>query len=759
MNRELSEGLARARPEWNIFCFVERATVEEISAANEKSVKLIPTDDNHLGAFVKVKSIRPDAIIGHSHISGGAANYLAAASETRWVQFVHHDPEDTETFKEYRVQRVLERENRSKREVQFAIDADAVVCIGPRLFREFDHKISASTGSRTSQMLQIDCGFRQRPRGYIPNSLEILSLGRSDSLRVKGLDVVAMAAGLLNGKIADADRTVRFRIRGAKGDADALEAELVAKANEAYPSSKVKLNVLPYSTDAGTLRTDLNRSQLFLMPSRAEGFGLVAMEALSGGTPVFVSRESGVGELIEAACTDIGIPSDRFVVPMDSNDRECAETWAEKIAEFWRNKEQFHRETGLLQDWLAEHSSWKTASESLAEFLQSKVIETPAIDATVPTIPHDPKSGALIDIPFDYIVERKPEDVSGFLLRTIAFENYSEGRKNADRGDWQKSYYYHLRAFGVWQALEEKDQCARSLGRLGWVHLALGNSGKALEFLNRSVEIDALQGAGNLFWAAQYAFRTSDEELAETALERFVQVCLENDIVRPTPEDLSSPESAQHFIERFYRELIERQRTRQPSATPWSDIGRHELIRANIERDPSQSREALISAIEAFDVCGLASYSSFCRSKISMLDAYQCASDPKRALEKLGEARLHLQSVTQKFGQQTEVLLCYEYSMDIIESWFQTKVDPAASRKPLEVVKRKEQVKLLERPEYQQALRGIVEALGPDGAAKSSVPVAEAIMQFQRLLPDLEGFYWPVLGGLLLKELTLRRKQ
>jgi glycosyltransferase involved in cell wall biosynthesis len=43
------------------------------------------------------------------------------------------------------------------------------------------------------------------------------------------------------------------------------------------------------------------RASCFVMPSLSEPFGLVALEAASHGTPVIVSRQSGVAEVLEHA--------------------------------------------------------------------------------------------------------------------------------------------------------------------------------------------------------------------------------------------------------------------------------------------------------------------------------------------------------------------------------------------------------------------------------------------------------------------------
>ena len=40
------------------------------------------------------------------------------------------------------------------------------------------------------------------------------------------------------------------------------------------------------------------QSDLVSLPSRTEGFGLVALEAISAGVPVLVSAESGIAEAL-----------------------------------------------------------------------------------------------------------------------------------------------------------------------------------------------------------------------------------------------------------------------------------------------------------------------------------------------------------------------------------------------------------------------------------------------------------------------------
>ena len=142
-----------------------------------------------------------------------------------------------------------------------------------------------------------------------------------------------------------------------------------------------------------------------------------------------------------------------------------------------------------------------------------------------------------------------------------------------------------------------------------------------------------------------------------------------------------------------------------------------------------------------------------------MLDAFQLVSDPESALKELQKARSHLRSMSQKFGKQTEVLQCYEYSIELLETWLHGQLDPNSSASPLEVVKGVERPNLLQRSEYQDTLQAIFEALQSKPTAANTQSIVAGITILQRLLPDLEGFYWPMLGSLLLKELTVRRTQ
>ena len=100
------------------------------------------------------------------------------------------------------------------------------------------------------------------------------------------------------------------------------------------------------------------------MPSRSEGFGLTALEALSAGLPVLVSSNSGLGHAL-------------MKVPTGSNcvvDSEDPKHWASKIKAV-REKDRDVRltESKLLREKYLEKYSWEKTCGVLVKKMQNLV--------------------------------------------------------------------------------------------------------------------------------------------------------------------------------------------------------------------------------------------------------------------------------------------------------------------------------------------------------------------------------------------------
>jgi glycosyltransferase involved in cell wall biosynthesis len=292
-NRDLATALAAAGH--RTACLVRVASRQERSDAHARGVTLITAEETPAGPVLwlcspAVVRFAPDVVIGHDRVSGWFAwAYARRHLVAKLVHVVHTAPSEIERYKD--TQHATERtEAREQFMRKMAAEADVIAAVGPRLAR--NTRAVVDDGYGTTQVEQLDPGLttglitRRRP---LPPKLTALLLGRADEVRLKGLDIAAKA-------VAEAGLpSLGLRVRGApRRDCDALAAELM----ELSGLAPELIDVRPFTDDADQIAVDLRHAALCVMPSRVEGFGLVALEAIEAGTPVLVSRKSGVAELL-----------------------------------------------------------------------------------------------------------------------------------------------------------------------------------------------------------------------------------------------------------------------------------------------------------------------------------------------------------------------------------------------------------------------------------------------------------------------------
>ena len=98
------------------------------------------------------------------------------------------------------------------------------------------------------------------------------------------------------------------------------------------------------------------------MPSRTEGFGLAALEALSAGLPVLVSDNSGIGKALKE------VPyGSNCVVNLEFNDTDPMK-WAEAIKAVCRKESKVRlKEAILLRQSYAATYQWEEQCSTLVE--------------------------------------------------------------------------------------------------------------------------------------------------------------------------------------------------------------------------------------------------------------------------------------------------------------------------------------------------------------------------------------------------------
>lgn len=306
----------------------------------------------------------PDFIIGHGRVTGPAALILEKdhfPSATR-LHFVHMAPDEIEWHKLDRNDDAGERaQERTDIELELGREAGRVVAVGPRLYNRYLNYLHPSA---CPPPIRFDPGFdaenftsRRPPPGQ---PLKVLVLGRLEDSPLKGLDLAAKAVGLAASNRSVGTAPLELVVRGAPPGA---AAELQKMLRERSENHSLSIVVRPYTMDTERLDADLRMASLVLMPSRSEGFGLVGLEAIVAGTPVLVSSESGLGELLREVLEPE--QATQFVVPVTGNDFDDGDRWARDVGAVLRDREASFHQVAELRTLLSQQRTWAASISGL----------------------------------------------------------------------------------------------------------------------------------------------------------------------------------------------------------------------------------------------------------------------------------------------------------------------------------------------------------------------------------------------------------
>ncbi|MEU1377281.1 glycosyltransferase [Streptomyces triculaminicus] len=302
-----------------------------------------------------------DLIIGHTRFSGPAATELRDRwyPDARVAHFLHTSPE--------RLPWVKYADDPEKAQSKSARDAgierklmdraDVVVGVGPLLTREAERL--ASSGDHVPGSHQLIPGVKIEElvqRAPHEGRLNLLVMGRTDD-PLKGVNDALRAVKQMNELGFD----VHLTIRGANPES----FDKAVKQAQALGGAQ-NVTVKPFSKQPEDLKKDIIAADAVIMPSKHEGFGLVATEAAGHGVPILVNQESGAAEFLgDAARIDprIGRPC---IVPEPDDPLQRPGTWAKAFQELKADLPQRRENAKELREALKAYS-WDHASECLVE--------------------------------------------------------------------------------------------------------------------------------------------------------------------------------------------------------------------------------------------------------------------------------------------------------------------------------------------------------------------------------------------------------
>ena len=307
-----------------------------------------------------------DVIVGHGVKLGCQVQFIKEHMQfqnCKWVHVVHTAPEDLSKYKDYGNPN-SKGEEKLWVEVDLCKSADLVVPVGPKLRKAYHRYLQSS--KKREDFFELIPGLFEREFGDLvakqnpkdeKDDFIVLLCGRGDEedFEVKGYDVAirAFADQRLKGK-----RYSLLFVGSPEGKQDEVRERLLNCGID-----KKQLTVREFVKSRGKMKDLFCEVDMAIMPSKSEGFGLVALEALSAGLPILVGSNSGFARAIE------DIPLGLYSI-VDSEDPS---KWAERVEGVRDRHRVALKENKMLKKQYRKEYCWKTQCEELVDRLRKMV--------------------------------------------------------------------------------------------------------------------------------------------------------------------------------------------------------------------------------------------------------------------------------------------------------------------------------------------------------------------------------------------------
>ena len=307
-----------------------------------------------------------DVIVGHGVKLGRQVQFIKRHSNLencKWVHVVHTAPEDLSKYKGY-CSPISRGEEKHWFEVDLCKCADLVVPVGPRLGGAY--RLYLQNCKEDEDFFELIPGLFEREFGDLPakqnpkdekDNFLVLLCGRGDEedFELKGYNIAvkAFADQRLKGK----NYSLLFA-GSPEGSQDEVRERLLK-----YGITNEQLTVREFVKSRERMKELFCEVDMVIMPSKCEGFGLVALEALSAGLPILVGKNSEFARAIEV------IPLGSYSI-VDSDDPA---KWAECVEGVRVRHKVVLQENKILKEHYSKDYCWKKQCEELVDRLWKMV--------------------------------------------------------------------------------------------------------------------------------------------------------------------------------------------------------------------------------------------------------------------------------------------------------------------------------------------------------------------------------------------------
>ena len=303
-NREFAVNLAKTTSgSIKVHCYVSQSDELSKEDARQNGVELITAQKIPGSAdpldLLKIRPRElpnPDIVVSHGRKFGTPAYFIVRNAKCKWIHFVHVFCEDLGKFKETQctaLDTIEENEKKHKSEIELCKAADVVFAVGSRLQQKYSNclpyvKVEIVTPGIFEKFLNKSLQLVKD--NVVKKNFSVFMFGRAsfEDLTLKGYDIVADAIGSLG-------KTFELTFVGSSsGEQRKIEQWFLRNTR----IGRKQITIRSFCNEEDDLMMMYHASDLIVLPSRTEGFGLVALEAISAGIPVLVAGETGIAEAL-----------------------------------------------------------------------------------------------------------------------------------------------------------------------------------------------------------------------------------------------------------------------------------------------------------------------------------------------------------------------------------------------------------------------------------------------------------------------------